>query len=174
MAGQNKAGRVIWITGLSGAGKSSLARELLKRLPGAILLDGDELREVLGLSHCAFDAKSRSELGMKYARLARLLAAQGFTVLVATISLFHKIHEWNRHNQPHYLEIFLDVPEEVRRKRDPKSLYRREDLGEVKEMAGGKTPVELPLNPHLKFTGTEDLAEMAEKVLANIQAEPCA
>lgn len=144
-----QTGRVFWITGLSGAGKSTLARALQARLPQSILLDGDELRAVLGATASGFDRESRLELARTYARFCKLLAGQGHTVIMATISLFHEIHEWNRENLPGYREIFLDVPEEVRRQRDPKGLYAAARNGSVRQMAGAETPVDLPLSPHL-------------------------
>lgn len=161
-----QTGRVFWITGLSGAGKSTLARALQARLPQSILLDGDELRAVLGATRSGFDRESRLELAATYARLCRLLAGQGHTVIIATISLFHEIHAWNRENLPGYLEIFLDVPEDVRRQRDPKGLYAAEQTGAVRQMAGAGTPVDLPQAPHLVLpTARLSLEECVEAVL---------
>lgn len=154
-------GRVFWITGLSGAGKTTLARALQKALPGSLLLDGDELREALGTEARGFDAESRRQLALSYARLAGLLARQGATVIVATISLFHELHAWNRANLPGYVEIFLDVPEEVRRGRDPKGLY----AANVRHMAGAEVKAELPLDPHLRLTGDESLEAALASVL---------
>lgn len=154
-------GRVIWITGLSGSGKTTLAKALQKKIPCSILLDGDELREALDAANHGFDAESRKSLARTYARLAMLLAKQGFTVLVATISLFHELHAWNRQNLPGYLEIFLDVPEEERRRRDPKGLYAANTVN----MAGSQTQVEFPLDPHLRLGGSESLEDALEAVL---------
>lgn len=162
---KTSGGRVIWITGLSGAGKTTLARALLEHLPGAILLDGDELREALGASDSGFDAASRKKLALTYARLAGLLASQGVTVVIATISLFHDVHAWNRAHLPGYLEVFLDVPETVRRRRDPKGLYAAEQAGRVTAMAGGETRVELPRSPHLRLDGSQSLEEAVLRVL---------
>lgn len=164
-AEDTSGGRVIWITGLSGAGKTTLARALLEHLPGAILLDGDELREVLGAEQSGFDADSRKRLALTYARMARLLARQGFTVIVATISLFHAVHAWNREHLPGYLEVFLDVPEGERRRRDPKGLYAAEQAGRVTAMAGGETRVELPLSPHLHLDAALSVEESARRIL---------
>lgn len=150
-----RQGRVLWITGLSGAGKTTLARALQQALPGALLLDGDELREVLGADGQGFDAQSRRHLALTYARLAGLLARQGATVIVATISLFHELHAWNRAHLPGYVEIFLDVPEAVRRARDPKGLY----AANARNMAGSEVPAELPLEPHLRLDGSQSLGE---------------
>lgn len=161
-------GRVLWITGLSGAGKTTLARALQKALPGSLLLDGDELREALGASGQGFDAESRRRLAQSYARLAGLLARQGATVIVATISLFHELHAWNRDNLPGYVEIFLDVPEEVRRRRDPKGLY----AGNVGHMAGAEVKAELPLAPHLCLNGSESQEQALNMVLKLIKSTP--
>ncbi len=90
MAVNNAPGYVIWLTGLSGAGKTTIAHELLKRAVAAgkspILLDGDELRWALGATS-KFDPDARRELGLTYARLCRLLSIQGHAVICATISL---------------------------------------------------------------------------------------
>ncbi len=159
-------GRVVWITGLSGAGKTTLARALLERLPGAVLLDGDELREALGTANAGFDADSRKKLALTYARLAGLLARQGMTVVVATISCFYEVHAWNRENLPGYLEVFLDVPEELRRRRDPKGLYAAEKAGGTAGMAGSRLPVEVPRNPHIRLDETVSIPAAVRRILA--------
>lgn len=166
-----KSGRVIWVTGLSGAGKTTLARELAGQLTGSLLLDGDELREALGCGNASFDAESRFNLALTYARLACLLARQGATVIVATISLFHKVHEWNRRHQPGYLEVFLDIPSDICKARDPKGLYAAEARGDLKEMAGNGVAVELPLAPDLVLTSADSLQESVKRVLACLAEE---
>lgn len=153
----NNRGRVIWITGLSGAGKSTLARALVARLPHAIFLDGDDLRAVLGVTASGFDRAGRLALAQTYARFCKLLADQGHTVVIATISLFHEIHTWNRENLPGYLEVFLDVPEEERRRRDPKGLYAAAQAGNVRHMAGAETVVDFPKAPDIVLP-TADMA----------------
>lgn len=161
MSETTNPGRVIWITGLSGSGKTTLAKALQKEIPGSILLDGDELREALGVANQGFDLESRKNLAKTYARLAGLLARQGFIVLVATISLFHELHAWNRENLPNYLEIFLDVSEEERRKRDPKGLY----AANVPNMAGKQTKAEFPKHPHLRLEGSQSLEQAIQAAM---------
>jgi adenylylsulfate kinase-like enzyme len=91
--------RVLWITGLSGAGKSSLANILVNRLKEhewpVVLLDGDELRKIFGSSEGeeVHGREHRVFLAQRYSQLCRLLADQGITVIIATISLFHEIHQ---------------------------------------------------------------------------------
>lgn len=162
------SGRVIWITGLSGAGKTTLAMALQKILPCSVLLDGDKLREALGSQ--SFDTESRKNLALTYSRLARMIAEQGLTVIVATISLFHEVHNWNRQNLKNYMEIFLDVPEAVRQARDPKGLYAAHKRGEIMQMAG--TPeliVEIPLNPDLRLDETNSIEEACGLILKKLE-----
>lgn len=144
-------GRVVWITGLSGAGKSTLAAVLAGRLREAgeavVVLDGDELREVFGA--VAANARNhgregRLALAMQYAHLCRVIAAQGLTVVIATISLFREVHAWNRAHLPGYFEVYLKVPVEELRRRDPKGIYRRFDAGELTHVAGLDLPVDEP------------------------------
>lgn len=146
-----ESGRVIWITGLSGAGKSTLASEVVDRLRApenaVVMLDGDELREVFGAA--AANAQNhgregRLALAMQYAHLCRVIAGQGLTVVIATISLFREIHTWNRANLPGYFEVYLKVPVEELRRRDPKGIYRRFDAGEIADVAGLDLPIDEP------------------------------
>ena len=161
-------GCVYWITGLSGAGKTTLARALQKKLPGSILLDGDALRWALGCETSAFDRDGRLVLAMTYARLCKLLAEQGQTVIIATISLFHEVHAWSKKNLPNYKEIYLDVPEAIRRHRDVKGLFAGEKRGEVTQMAGSTTEVDVPLRPNLTI-GAELSVEDAVAAILRIR-----
>jgi adenylylsulfate kinase len=147
-----KEGSVYWITGLSGAGKTTLAQEvtiLLKKLgKSVVILDGDSLREVFGVAadnNNNHDRKGRLDLALQYGRLSLLLASQGFTVVIATISLFREVHAWNRENLPDYFEVFLKVPIDELRRRDPKGIYRRFDNGELVHIAGLDIEVDEPL-----------------------------
>jgi adenylylsulfate kinase len=144
--------RVLWITGLSGAGKSTLAHEVAGRLrargEAVVLLDGDELREVFGAvaanarNHCR---EGRLALAMQYAHLCRIVATQELTVVIATISLFREVHTWNRAHLPGYFEVYLKVPMDELRRRDPKGIYRRFDTGELTHVAGLDLTIDEPL-----------------------------
>lgn len=164
----------IWITGLSGAGKSTLATALVPLLKGrgehVVFLDGDALREVFG----AFDFNSenhkreaRIALAMRYSHLCRILSGQGLTVVIATISMFAEVHAWNRDKVPGYFEVFLPVPMEVLRMRDPKGIYGRFDAGELSDVAGLDLLVDEPAEPDLTIQHAWGLgpAEAARKLL---------
>lgn len=126
------SGQIFWITGLSGAGKSTAARNLANRLQDAqrrvIVLDGDELRAVYG-DGLAFTLPDRRTLAMRHARLCGLLAAQGFHVICATISLFHDCHRWCRQNLPGYHEIYLRGYQSALARRSIPSKGRRSHRG---------------------------------------------
>lgn len=139
---------VYWFTGLSGAGKTTLAREfhrlLKKKHPSAVLLDGDRLREVLP-GPKGFDRASRLKLASSYGRLCALLAEQGVPVVCATISLFHRVQDWNRKNIPGYKEIFVRASMDTIRGRDPKRLYRGKSSG---SLVGVHLKPQFPKRPH--------------------------
>ena len=145
-------GRVYWITGLSGAGKTTVGRELWSRLRtagrSAIFLDGDALREVIAedLGH---SVANRRKSAMRNARLCRMLASQGTDVVCPTISLFHEIQVWNRSNIPGYCEIYLRVPMEELRRRDSKGIYAAAARGDLRDVVGLDVPAELPETPNL-------------------------
>ncbi|MCK5579903.1 MAG: adenylyl-sulfate kinase [Candidatus Omnitrophica bacterium] len=145
-------GSLFWITGLSGAGKTTIAGELYKILQkkesNVILLDGDELRKIFGVSG-AYSAEERLNLALQYSRLCKFLTEQDIDVVCGTLSMFHVCHRWNRENIAQYREIYLKVPMEVLRKRDPKRIYSRAEKGELKNVMGIDIPFEEPQNPDM-------------------------
>jgi adenylylsulfate kinase len=160
---------VIWVTGLSAAGKTTLAKLVHKKMLShkipTIILDGDVLRE-------CFDSKNltsreeRLKLGYSYSKLARMLSLQGVTVVIATIGLFKELHVWNRKNIPNYFEVFLDVPIDELIKRDPKDIYKRYYAGEIKNVAGLDFDVDFPENPDytIKYADNIDSVQSAASI----------
>jgi adenylylsulfate kinase-like enzyme len=167
------SGRVIWITGLSGAGKSTLASEVVSKLRAAnkavVMLDGDELREVfnaVAANERNHGREGRLALAMQYAHLCRIFAKQGLIVVIATISLFREVHKWNRANLPNYFEVYLKVPLEELRRRDPKGIYRRFDAGELTDVAGLDLPIDEPEAADwiVKLDSERKVTELAEEL----------
>jgi adenylylsulfate kinase len=149
-AEEPRPGVVIWITGLSGAGKSSVSRELADQLRAhghnPVVLDGDEVRAVLGVTN-GFDAASRRRLALTYGRLCRWLSEQGHVVVCATISLYREVHEWNRAHLARYVEVLLDVPVAELARRNSKGLYGTNST--ARDVAGVDLAVDFPTTPDL-------------------------
>ena len=173
------SGRVIWITGLSCAVKTPVAGAIgsimRARRVHAILLDGDELRTVFrsgGGEPIGYDHLGRLSLAMQYSRLCGVLARQGVTVIIATVSLFHEVHDWNRENLPGYCEVLIDVPTEVLEARDPKGLYRQYRTGTLTHMPGLDMSPEFPRHPdvHYQFREGHEAADTVAFVMDAIDA----
>jgi cytidine diphosphoramidate kinase len=164
-------GVVVWVTGLSGSGKTTVARllrtALEERRHRVVLLDGDELRGFMPLGD-QYDGDSRLKLAMAYSGFCRLLAQQGFTVICATISMRSEVYAWNRQHIRNYLEIFLDVSAEIRAARDPKKYYARMEDGDLAEFAGHDLGVDVPSAPdlHLMPAASEGPGVAVAKILS--------
>jgi adenylylsulfate kinase len=113
LSGAPSMAPILWITGLAGAGKSTLARAFVAAQRGRtpLLLDGDALRDALEGQDGPVDhgAETRRARAWRIARLARLAAEQGVPVVVATISLLHEVQDWNRTGRPPYAEVLLQA-----------------------------------------------------------------
>lgn len=160
---------VFWITGLSAAGKTTLANLLTGYLRSegysVVMLDGDQLREALS-STTEYGREARLNLAYQYSHLARIISKQGVKVVVSTVALFKEIHIWNRKHLPGYFEVYLKVSMEELRKRDPKGIYRRFEAGEISNVAGLDLPIDEPLNPDIVIEYKPGL--IPEKELAKL------
>lgn len=120
-------GTVYWITGLSGAGKTTIGKiffeQLRKEKNNVLFLDGDTLREVFG-NDLGYTKEERLQCAMRYSRICRLLSEQGQDVVICTISMFRVVREWNREHIKNYKEIYIKVPMEVLQQRNQKNLYK--------------------------------------------------
>lgn len=166
-----KKGTVYWVTGLAGAGKTTIGGMLyhwLRRKSDAVVfLDGDRMRDVFGANQ-EYDLKQRNMLAMQYARLCKMLCDQGITVVCATISMFHDVRKWNRENIGFYREIYLKVPLSVLAERDQKGLYSRLMRGEAANVMGVDIEFEEPVSPDLTIhnDGKESPGEILGRILS--------
>ncbi|MEB3068855.1 adenylyl-sulfate kinase [[Mycobacterium] vasticus] len=170
-------GRTVWLTGLSGAGKSSVAMRveqlLLARGTPAYVLDGDNLRHGLN-ADLGFSMADRAENLRRLAHVAALLADSGQIVLVPAISPLHEHRQLSR--QVHtdagfdFIEVFCDTPLEDCEQRDPKGLYAKARAGLLTHFTGIDSPYQRPKNPDVRLTPRDSIDEQARQVIAAIDA----
>lgn len=161
---------VLWLTGLSGSGKSTIANLLEKKLAEhnkhTYLLDGDNVRHGL-CGDLGFSDKDRVENIRRIGEVAKLFVDAGTIVLTAFISPFKSERDYCRNllESSEFVEIFIDTPLEVCEKRDPKGLYQKARQGDIKDFTGIDSPYEAPETPEitLNYTG-QSAEESAEKI----------
>jgi bifunctional enzyme CysN/CysC len=174
---KNQRPTVLWFTGLSGSGKSTVANLVEKRLYAGgrhtVILDGDNVRHGLNRD-LGFTDADRVENIRRVAETAKLMTDAGLIVLVSFISPFRSEREMARGLMPEgeFVEIFVDTPIEVCRGRDPKGLYARADAGEIKNFTGVDSPYEPPVRPDLHLRTVEATPDaLAETVIAYLQQQ---
>ena len=165
---------VVWIIGLSGAGKTTLANEVITYvrtvLTNVVLIDGDTIREVFGndLGHTMEDRYTNAN---RICQLGKFLDDQGVHVVCAILSLFPETRTWNREHLKSYYEVFIDVPMQVLVQRDSKGIYRRFNCGELHDVAGMDIEFPRPVNADLVINniGSRDvLLDYAKTIAENI------
>ena len=167
---KNQKGCVLWFTGLSGSGKSTIANEveysLNKQGYHTYLLDGDNLRHGLN-KDLGFSYEDRVENIRRVAEVAKLFVDAGIIVLVAFISPFLKEREKAKEiiGKENFIEIFIDTPLGECIKRDPKGLYKKALNGEISEFTGIDSPYEPPENPDIHIKTMEKSVEQASETI---------
>lgn len=161
-----KSNKVVWLTGLSGSGKTTIAK-MISKMFGAIIIDGDDLRAGLSFG-LGFSEDDRRENVRRAACVAKLLSDQNRFCIVSLISPFivdrfsaKRLIGWEN-----FIEVHVDAPIEICAERDPKGLYERQKAGEIKKFTGMDSPYEPPRFPDLVIrTNTMSVAECASKIL---------
>jgi len=164
-------GVVIWFTGLSGSGKSTIANQVANVLHQldklTYVLDGDNIRHGLN-KNLGFSPEDREENIRRIGEVAKLFAEAGIIATTAFISPYRKDRDKAREilEDGRFIEVFVDCPLEVCESRDPKGLYKKARAGEIKEFTGIDAPYEVPENAEIVInTNDLDLAASTQKVI---------
>ncbi|MGC8645648.1 MAG: adenylyl-sulfate kinase [Thermoplasmata archaeon] len=148
----NDHGFVLWLTGLPGAGKTTLANEIMARLRSngtrVEVLDGDEIRK--GLSRdLGFSKEDREKHNERVIFVAKLLARNGVATIVPLISPYREVREKARKEIGNFVEVYVRCPLDILIKRDPKGLYKKALSGEITNLTGLQDPYEEPISPEI-------------------------
>jgi len=156
---------VIWIIGLSGTGKTTLASQVvdrIRRLNGkVVLLDGDLIRTLFG-NDVDHTIEGRQRNAERLSVLSKFLADQGVHVVAAVLSIFPEWRRWNRENISDYSEVYIKASMETLLRRDIKNLYARAARGEIVNVVGVDIPFPEPENPELVIENDLDRLEFDE------------
>jgi bifunctional enzyme CysN/CysC len=170
-------GCVLWLTGLSSAGKSTIATELERELFNlgrhAYVLDGDNIRHGLG-SDLGFSPKDRTENIRRVGEVAKLFLDAGVICITAFISPYRADRDLVRKLIPaeRFIEVYVNAPLEVCEKRDPKGLYVKARAKQIKEFTGISAPYEPPVNPEIELrTDKQTIAECVARILEYLQIQ---
>jgi adenylylsulfate kinase len=167
----NHSSFVLWFTGLSGSGKSTVANALAQKLYDQnirnYVLDGDNIRNGLNRD-LSFSDEDRSENIRRISEVSKLFVDNGTVVLTAFISPFIQDREMAKRivSEEEFIEIFVSCPIEECEKRDPKGLYSKARKGEIRDFTGIDSPYEEPISPDFTiYTNEQSVSEIVESIL---------
>ncbi|WP_457597744.1 adenylyl-sulfate kinase [Hydrogenimonas sp.] len=168
---------ILWFTGLSGSGKSTIANAVEARLyemgRHTYLLDGDNIRRRLN-KDLGFSDEDRVENIRRIGEVARLFVDSGLIILTAFISPFQKDRDQVRSmmEEGEFIEIFVDVPLEVCESRDPKGLYKKARKGEIADFTGISSPYEPPADPEIRLAAhSQSVEESVDQIVDYLKKE---
>ncbi len=167
---------ILWFTGLSGSGKSTIANAVEEKLYNnknfTYLLDGDNIRHGLN-KDLGFSEEDRVENIRRIGEVAKLFVDAGLIVLTAFISPFRKDRDFVRSlvEDGEFIEIFVDTPIEECEKRDPKGLYKKARNGEIKNFTGIDSPYEPPIKPEIHIKNVGISVDEASDIVINYLKE---
>lgn len=163
-------GTVYWITGLAGAGKTTVGKALYEKIKSqkdsVVLLDGDALRNTIA-ADLGYTKEERHESARRNIRLCKLLGDQGIDVICCTICMFEDIRRWSRENNEKYVEVYLKVPMDVLKGRNQKNLY----VEAQEDLVGLGIGMEEPEKPDLTITndGSQSPERIADQILGKAE-----
>ncbi|UCE29575.1 MAG: adenylyl-sulfate kinase [Candidatus Bathyarchaeota archaeon] len=170
---KNNQGFVVWLTGLPGCGKTTIAQKLLQELKARNLklelFDGDEVRRNLSKG-LGFSKEDRDTHNKRIIYVCKLLTRNGVNAIVSLISPYRSTRAYARENLPKFVEVYLKCSVEECIKRDPKGLYKRALAGEITNMTGIQDPYAEPQNPEILLDTEHDSAqENFGKILTKLE-----
>ncbi len=165
-------GCTVWMTGLPGSGKTTIALEVERRLKAmgrnVEILDGDEVRKGLS-SDLGFSKEDRQRHAKRVTFVAKVLSRNGVIVLVGLISPFRDFRQYAREEIGAFIEVFVDTSLEECIHRDPKGLYKKALAGEIKDLTGLQDPYEPPLDPEVHILTEEVTVQgSADMIMAKL------
>lgn len=168
----DKQGRVIWITGLSGAGKTTIGRALYEAWKpiehSLVLLDGDELKNAF-FQEIGYTLEERKSKTVSYANLSKMLSEQGINVIMCCIGLMEEVRTHNYAVIPNYTEIYVSAPMDILKQRDSKRIYNKE----TRNVWGVDLIPEYPKNPEIEILndGSRTPAELAFYIMKQLRIQ---
>ena len=172
----NQKGVTIWLTGLSGSGKSTIAVELehalIENRHQAYILDGDNIRHGLN-KNLGFSPEDRTENIRRIGEVAKLFTEAGIITITAFISPYREDRDAVRRllSDGEFIEVYVKCPLDVCEERDTKGLYKKARAGEVKDFTGISAPYEEPLNPELTIDSSKLTVEESTRAVLNYLEE---
>jgi adenylyl-sulfate kinase len=170
---RHQEGFVLWFTGLSGAGKTTLAKLIEQELRARDVLverlDGDVVRQSL-TADLGFSREDRDKNIQRVTFVAKLLSRNGVGVSASFISPYRATRDWVRAEVTNFIEVFVDCPLEECIRRDVKGLYTKALAGEIPEFTGVSDPYEAPLNPEISVnTGDQSIEESFAQIMTYLE-----
>jgi len=168
-----REGFVVWLTGLPGSGKTTIAKTLEPKLREkewpVEIIDGDEIRQNLSKG-LGFSREDRETHLRRCAYVAKLLSRNGVAVIAALISPYRNVRDYARKETTNFLEVYVKCSIETCAKRDPKGLYKKASAGQIKDLTGPQDLYEEPLNPDLTVdTEKQNLQQCVDSILTKLQ-----
>jgi len=171
-----KKGFVIWVTGLSGSGKSTFSNLIVnyiqKEYSTKILhLDGDVLREIFSNKNYSID--ERKKISFQYSNLCKFLTIQNLNIVISTISMFNEVRKWNKKNIYNYFEIYINSSLNTLIKRDKNNLYSKALKGEIKNVIGIDADYDEPRNPDIQVlnNSNKSINDVYNEIINNIDLD---
>lgn len=145
---KKKIGKIFWLTGLSGSGKTTIGKlihkDITKLFGPTILINGDDIRNIFNI--VSYDKKSRLKIGKQYSDFCKFVSYQNINIIITVVGLFYDLHSYNRKNNKNYIEIYIKSKIKNIIKNNKKKIYKKKDVGDI---VGINIRPELPKKPDI-------------------------